>query len=414
MELIKMEYNDIFAHGTEYTFKSYNSDNSKNLILCCKDLKEVYKELFDEALKEYNSTGYRVKKPIVNYYKHIKNSKQERLFYKYTIQIGDENTCVVGSLEGEISLKILKKYEQDFMHRNKNLKVFHSAIYLDRITPYLVISFVPVANNQTRGLSTKNSLRQALIQQGFQGRTRSLSETFYWCSQERKVIVEIGEEFEFDLFMDNKAEKIYKSEEFLKAVDEMKRMSQHMEEFDSVVARKQEEVEKLEKKLDELSDMVELVETAKDVQMDFDDIKPQKTFTNAVRGVTVEQIENLKLLGVQNKDLKLNQESLLRENNKLQLEKIELQNKNLTVVEEINNVFAENKKLMRSKMRSDDLIDLERDLSNQIIKFMNMMLEYSKEELPESFENLRMQVKDNATELVNFYIQEKLLQEGKD
>lgn len=413
MEPIKMEFKDLFAHGTEYTIKNYDIKNPKNIVLSYQELKDVYEEVFGEALKEYNSKGYRIKNPILNYYEHIKASKQERLFYKYTIQIGEDANCVIGSKEADVVVKIFKRYEQDFLSRNKNLRVFHSVIYLDRVTPYFIISFVPVAKNQTRGLPIKNSMKQALAQQGIVSKSRTLSESYYWCDQERNCFAELGQEFNLELFFDSKSEKIYKSEEFLKACDEMQRMNEHMEQFDNLVERKKEEINQLENKLNEMQDMVELINTAKDVQVDIADINPQKTFTNAVRGVTIEQIENLKLLAFQNEELRQSEENLLKENNKLQIEKIELQNKSLSIVEEINNVFTENKNILDKKVRDDELLELERDFSKQIIKYMNMLLEYSKEDLPESFDKLRKQVKDANTDLINFYMQEKIEHEER-
>ena len=45
------------------------------------NLKEVYKELFDEAVERYN-VGKRKDRQITNYYEKIRQGKQEKLFHE--------------------------------------------------------------------------------------------------------------------------------------------------------------------------------------------------------------------------------------------------------------------------------------------------------------------------------------------
>jgi hypothetical protein len=42
-------------------------------------------------------------------------------------------------------------------------------LHMDEATPHLHVDFVPVATEQSRGLSTRVSMKQALKQQGFEG-----------------------------------------------------------------------------------------------------------------------------------------------------------------------------------------------------------------------------------------------------
>ncbi len=52
--------------------------NNITYIKC--DLRELYHELFDEALAKYNARQNRPDRQIQDYYEHIRKSKKEKLF----------------------------------------------------------------------------------------------------------------------------------------------------------------------------------------------------------------------------------------------------------------------------------------------------------------------------------------------
>ena len=64
-------------------FKAENVDGSRthlNIDYCNENIKDVYHELFDEALERYNAKQTRADRKIENYYEKIRNSKQENHF----------------------------------------------------------------------------------------------------------------------------------------------------------------------------------------------------------------------------------------------------------------------------------------------------------------------------------------------
>ena len=74
-------------------FKAGNVDGSRthlNIDYCNENIKGVYHELFDEALKRYNEKQTRADRRIENYYETIRNSKQEKPFHELILQIGDK------------------------------------------------------------------------------------------------------------------------------------------------------------------------------------------------------------------------------------------------------------------------------------------------------------------------------------
>lgn len=175
-------------------FSPHNVDATRtpdNVTYINRDLRELYDELFDEALAEYNQRQKRADRKIWDYFEHIKNGKQEKPFYELAAQFGDERMCGLNSENWELAKEMLDEYVQEFEQRNPNMKVFCANLHLDEATPHLHIDFVPVCHNQTRGLKTRVSMHGALAEQGFFGGSSKVTEWAEWADSERKFMTEI-------------------------------------------------------------------------------------------------------------------------------------------------------------------------------------------------------------------------------
>ena len=137
------------------------------MTFCNDDLKQVYHEIFDEALEAYNAGKKKTRDKIPDYYEHIRQSKQEKLFHEAIFQIGNLNDCGCGTEGGQRAAEALIEYAKSFQERNPHLHVFNMVLHMDEATPHLHVDYIPVATEQTRGLSTRVSMKQALKQQGF-------------------------------------------------------------------------------------------------------------------------------------------------------------------------------------------------------------------------------------------------------
>ena len=78
--------------------------NNITYIKC--DLRELYHELFAEALAKYNARQNRPDRQIQDYYEHIRKSKKEKLFQEIIVMFGNSENCGVGSENWE-SAKIM-------------------------------------------------------------------------------------------------------------------------------------------------------------------------------------------------------------------------------------------------------------------------------------------------------------------
>jgi hypothetical protein len=177
-------------------FKAENVDDNRthlNIDYCNENIKKVYHELFDEALKRYNEKQTRADRRIENYYEKIRNSKQEKPFHELILQIGDKENMSAESENGQLARQILDEYYRGFQERNTQLKVFSAHLHMDEATPHLHIDFVPFTTGSKRGLDTRVSLKQALAAQGFKGGTRGDTEWNQWVSAEKSALAFVME-----------------------------------------------------------------------------------------------------------------------------------------------------------------------------------------------------------------------------
>lgn len=217
-------------------FFAENVDQSRsggNITYCHESLRRTYDELFCEALERYNAKQKRSDRRIKNYYEHIRNSKQEKLFQEAIFQIGNCKDTAVGTPEGELTKEILDEFMQDFAERNPNLRVFSAHLHMDEATPHLHIDFVPFVKGSSRGLDTRVSMKKALEAQGFKDGTREDTELNQWINSEKEVLSQVMERHGI----------------------EWEKLSTHNEHL-SVLEKKKEfriqEIQELDNKLDDL------------------------------------------------------------------------------------------------------------------------------------------------------------------
>ena len=156
------------------------------------NLKEVYKELFDDSVERYN-VGKRKDRQITNYYEKIRQGKQEKLFHEIIFQIGNMEDMSATGEHAELARTVLDEYYQGFQERNPYLLVFSAHLHMDEATPHIHIDFIPFTTGSNRGLETRVSLKQALLNMGFKGEGRSDNELNRWILSEKKVLAQIME-----------------------------------------------------------------------------------------------------------------------------------------------------------------------------------------------------------------------------
>lgn len=146
-----------FRHNTrEQENSPINVDSERtkyNQTLVNRDIQQVYHELFDEPVTEYNalqvSKGH-PERQINDYYKKILHDKKTKPFHELVIQVGRKGDDISLDVTNAIYHDFLREFEQN----NPNLIVIGAYIHNDETTPHMHLDYVPVAS-YARGLKKR-------------------------------------------------------------------------------------------------------------------------------------------------------------------------------------------------------------------------------------------------------------------
>lgn len=390
---------------------------SENITLVCKDIKEIYHELFDKALFEYNARQKRKDRIIKDYYEHIFHSKQEKPFYELIVQIGNKDDTTCGTNDGILATQILEQFANDFSKHNTHIRVFNSVIHLDEATPHLHIDFVPFATEQKRGLSTRNSLSKALEQQGFIAKGQFETSSKLWIDSEKQQLSEImkqyGIEWEqlethnphlsvLDYKKQERTKEILRLENRIECTD---KLIQHRKELlsdveagidklDSEYQEKQAAVEKANEELSEKnSKLVEVTAVLADNQAlleynaekitrikDIDGIETGKTVFGGKITISQEDYVNLAELAKKQIAAENNESKLFTEVESLKRRNSDLANENVSLKNEVRAVKSLRESLCKAlrevdewKLRYKKVMDFieHLDLTKKLQAFLN-------------------------------------------
>ena len=239
-------------------FNAKNTDPERshlNITYCHENIKAVFHELFDEALKRYNDKQTRADRKIEDYYEKIRSSKQEKPFHEIILQVGNKDDMSAESEDGQLAAAVLDEYMRGFQERNPQLRVFSAHLHMDEATPHLHIDFVPFTTGSKRGLDTRVSLKQALAAQGFKGGTRGDTEWSQWVRSEKEQLAAVMERHGIEWEDKGTHDKHLSVLDFKK-----EQRAKEIAELEAVKAKKQGQVEQQERRLKELAPAVRNME----------------------------------------------------------------------------------------------------------------------------------------------------------
>lgn len=166
------------------------------------------------------------------------------------------------------------------------------------------------------------------------------------------------------------------------------------------LADMQEKKTELKGEIKSLSGTVAALKAAERVRVDFDTIQPEKTLTGAVKGVTVEQIQQLKKVAMTGAAAKQAVVELKKKNAALEKENAEMQKKipstmdrllekkNLELLETRNfNLRQENKELKEA-------LEEERSFSDRLLEGIDRVLDMLERHLPKQLLHLVDKARD--------------------
>ncbi len=151
------------------------------------NIKKSYHRIFDKAVKEYNEKQKDLRRVIKDYYKKIKNSEQKHLCYEVIVTIGNKNSRP----DDSVCKEIMKEFVDKWVERNPNFELIGVYYHADEPgVPHIHIDYIPLAYNNSRGMSVQTSQTQALREMGFINHRKSRNETeiIQWEARERAYL----------------------------------------------------------------------------------------------------------------------------------------------------------------------------------------------------------------------------------
>lgn len=159
---------NIRHNNRELTEKEFKSDAHRhiqrekskyNIQIFKRDIKDVYHELFDDALNTYNAKQKRKDRKIDDYYKHVKKSKNLDLQREFIVTVGNKADWEKLSFEEKREVgEALERYVRDFNERHDNMTIYNAIVHLDESgAPHAHFNVVPTATGYKNGFAVQPS-----------------------------------------------------------------------------------------------------------------------------------------------------------------------------------------------------------------------------------------------------------------
>lgn len=258
---------NIRHNNRELTEKEFRSDAHKhikrekskyNIQIFKRDIKDVYHELFDDALNAYNAKQKRKDRKIDDYYKHVQKSKNLDLQREFIVAVGNKADWEKLSFEEKQEVgEVLERYVRDFNERHSNMTIYNAIVHLDEAgAPHAHFNVVPTATGYKNGLAVQPSFRKALEQEGFGPSGREQLKAFRDAEVHRlhEFVHEIGIDRKAGQTNDIKDMREYKdameyienrkSNQIVKMQREEKAHEEKMHELDERLRKQEEMIQK--------------------------------------------------------------------------------------------------------------------------------------------------------------------------
>lgn len=152
------------------------------------DVKKVYKEQFDEAVRKYNKKQTRDDRKIDDYFEKTAKSNKD-MAVELIFQIGDKEFWDKNHDKRRKMDAAFKEMLNLLQKEAPNLVVANAVIHYDEASPHMHVVAVPVADGFKKGMSRQVSKRKVctkeFLENVLQGRIREYAEgrSFIWIGE---------------------------------------------------------------------------------------------------------------------------------------------------------------------------------------------------------------------------------------
>ena len=171
--------------------------------------------------------------------------------------------------------------------------------------------------------------------------------------------------------------------EYKAAMREVEAVNAELAQTKAEVAAEQSKKEMLQGEVKDLRKTAGRLKAAEKVSMDLMDIQPNQGFLGSVKGVTIEEIQNLKDLAVKGAADAHELEKVKAENVLLN-KKVPSVHGQMVVQKQIGNLTQVNSRLVKENEYLKSCLKEERSFTDRLIDSVKRMLEFMEMSLPES------------------------------
>ncbi len=326
----------------KYKSEEYSADNifliygTDNLV---HDVKAVYHQEFDEAVKVYNKNQFRADRKIEDYYEHVANKEQD-MAVEIIIQVGDRAYWQEHCENKVFMRRIYRILLEELQYQLPQFVVANAVVHMDEDSPHMHVVGVPVGTGYKKGMSKQVSKRRVFTKEvlsivlqdklrafanqkaeivlGEQIREKSKGRNHDLSVMEYKVL---KEEIRYDELKEQADEKQQENELLER---EKKQLVQEYDTLSMRVAVKQmdyEEVDDRVKEANERADRIEAyIKTQSNTLVDLE----EKTMKLERKAEIAEQVYEMACGSGDNEDLREKLIDVMYENEQLKAENSKL------------------------------------------------------------------------------------------
>ena len=151
----------------KYKSEEYSVDNifliygTDNLV---QDVKVVYHQEFDEALKVYNENQTRADRKIEDYFEHVANKEQD-MAVEIIIQVGDRAYWQEHCENKVFMRRIYRMLLEELQYQLPQFVVANAVVHMDEDSPHMHVVGVPVGTGYKKGMSKQVSKRKVFTKE---------------------------------------------------------------------------------------------------------------------------------------------------------------------------------------------------------------------------------------------------------
>ena len=322
----------------KYKSEEYSADNifliygTDNLV---HDVKAVYHQEFDEAVKVYNENQFRADRKIEDYYEHVANKEQD-MAVEIIIQVGDRAYWQEHCENKVFVRRIYRMLLEELQYQLPQFEVANAVVHMDEDSPHMHV----VVTGYKKGMSKQVSKRKVFTKEvlsivlqdklrafanqkaeivlGEQIREKSKGRNHDLSVMEYKVL---KEEIRYDELKEQADEKQQENELLER---EKKQLVQEYDTLSMRVAVKQMDYEEVDDRLKEANERADRIEAYIKTQSNTLVDLEEKTMKLERKAEIAEQVYEMACGSGDNEDLREKLIDVMYENEQLKAENSKL------------------------------------------------------------------------------------------